>query len=350
MYGYFFFSSFIVAALAIPVQARHFHDVSYNRTSPGAGAIVVDNGPSPSSGSYSTVKEGIAALSLNTTTPQTLFIYPGTYNEQVYFPPLKSNLTVQGYTTDSRTYVLNTATITYNLALINTTSDDLTATVRQWNPNTKFYNLNIANTFGHIPEDGQNLALSAATTNQGYYGVQLLGYQDTLLAWVGKQLYAKCLIVGAIDFIFGTTAQTWLEQIDIRTIDTGFITASGRDVASNPSWYVINNSTVDGINSSIPAGSTYLGRPWRSFARVVFQDTYLGDVVNSAGWTTWSSAADGNVGNVTFAEYGNWGPGSVLEEGPRANFSQQLGEKIEIETILGEGYEDEWWVDLSYLQ
>jgi len=140
---------------------------------------------------------------------------------------LKSNLTVQGYTPDGSSYAGNAATITYNLALENTTSDDLTATVRQWNPNTKFYNLNIANTFGHVPTNGQNLALSAHTGNQGYYGMQLWGYQDTLLANTGNQLYSKTLIVGAVDFIFGQTATAWLDQVDIRTIATLQLTPPG---------------------------------------------------------------------------------------------------------------------------
>lgn len=214
------------------------------------------------SGSYLTVQAGVNALSLTSTTPQNLFIYSGTYNEQVYIPALTSNLTVQGYTLDGSSYAGNTVTITYNLALLNTTTDDLTATVRQWNPNTKFYNLNIANTFGHVSKNGQNLALSAHTGNQGYYGMQLWGYQDTLLANTGNQLYSKSLIVGAIDFIFGQTATAWLDQVDIRTIAAGCVTASGRASATNPSWYVINNSTVAGINSSIAAGINYLGRPW----------------------------------------------------------------------------------------
>lgn len=233
---------------------------AWARTSPSAGAVVVD-ATGATAGSFLTIQEGVHALSLTSTTPQNLFIYSGTYKEQVYIPALKSNLTVQGYTLDGSSYVGNTATITYNLALLNTTSDDLTATVRQWNPNTKFYNLNIANTFGHVKTNGQNLALSAHTGNQGYYGMQLWGYQDTLLANTGNQLYSKSLIVGAIDFIFGQTATAWLDQVDIRTIATGCVTASGR-ASDNPSWYVINNSTVAGINSSIAAGTNYLGRPW----------------------------------------------------------------------------------------
>jgi len=308
----------------------------------------VNNNPDDfTPGVYPTVQEGVDALSPTTTTPQTLFIYPGTYVEQVYIPALKSNLTVQGYTEDARTYDGNTATITFNLALLNVTSDDLTATVRQWNPNTKFYNLNIANTFGHVPKNGQNLALSAHTTNQGYYACQLLGYQDTLLANTGNQLYVKNLIVGAVDFIFGQTATAWLEQCDIRTIATGCITASGRAAATNPSWYVINNSNIDGINSSIPAGTNYLGRPWEPFARVVFQNSYLGAIIQPAGWSIWSTTTP-NTENVTFAEYDNFGPGSVLEEGPRANFSEQLDAPMTIESILGSEYTSEWWVDTSY--
>jgi len=169
------------------------------------------------------------------------------------------------------------------------------------------------------------------------------------LANTGNQLYAKSLIVGAIDFIFGQTATAWFEKVDIRTIATGYITASGRSTAANPSWYVISNSTVDGINGTISAGSSALGRPWDSFARVVFQNTYLGDVIEPAGWSIWSSAVGGNTQNVTFAEYGNYGPGSVLEEGPRANFSVQLDAPVSRELVLGDEYENEWWVDLSYL-
>jgi len=90
----------------------------------------------------------------------------------------------------------------------------------------KFYNLNIAKTFGHVSYNGQNLAVSAHTGNQGYYGMQLLGYRDTLLANTGNQLYAKLLIVGAVNFIFGQQITAWFKNVGIRTIAIGCITAS----------------------------------------------------------------------------------------------------------------------------
>jgi polygalacturonase len=140
----------------------------------------------------------------------------------------------------------------------------------------------------------------------------------------------------------------WFEAIDIRTIATGCITASGRSSVTNPSWYVISRSNVSGINDTIAAGTNDLGRPWGSFARVVFQETYLGNVIAAAGWKQWSTSTP-NIGNVTFAEYNNYGPGSVLEEGPRANFSEQLTAPISIQSILGENFKNEWWIDTSYL-
>ena len=195
-------------AVAAPT-CTHYNAHTESHTCPPCGAVVVD--ASGHHSNYTTVQTGVDALSTTATGTQSLFIYPGVYTEQVYIPPRAANLTVYGYTDDASSYHGNTVNITYNLALINTTSDDLTATVRAWTTNFKMYNINILNTFGHINSNGQNLALSAHVGNQGYYGVGLFGYQDTLLANTGLQIYAKSKITGAIDFIFGQTALAWLE-------------------------------------------------------------------------------------------------------------------------------------------
>lgn len=74
----------------------------------------------------------------------------------------------------------------------------------------------------------------------------------------------------------------------------------------------------------------------------------MGNIIDPAGWKQWSKSTP-NIGNVTFGEYGNYGPGSVREEGPRATFSEQLNASIPIRSILGENFQDEWWVDTTYL-
>ena len=258
---------------------------------------------------------------------------------------------IYGYTEDASSYAANIVNITYNLSRNDVSNNDLTATLRAWATNFKIYNVNILNTFGHTSKNGQNLAVSAQTGNQGYYGVGLYGYQDTLLANSGKQLYARSKIVGAIDFIFGQRAEAWFDNIDIETIAAGYITASGRNDTENSSWFVISNSTVKGVNSTVDsqAGIAYLGRPWGEYARVVFQHTYLSQIINPAGWSVWNPPPQERTCCVTFAQYQNTGPGSYPTEGPRADFSQQLDAPVQREDVLGSGYEDEWWVDMDYL-
>jgi len=90
-------------------------------------------------------------------------------------------------------------------------NDQATGTVQNNAANTKFYNINIKNTYG---EGSQAIALAAYGTEQGYYGVGLYGYQDTLLTQIGNQVYAKCYIEGAVDFIFGQHARTWIDNSD----------------------------------------------------------------------------------------------------------------------------------------
>jgi hypothetical protein len=41
--------------------------------------------------------------------------------------------------------------------------------------------------------------------------------------------------------------------------------------------------------------------------------------------------------------------GGILQEERRASFSEQLSAPIAIESILGAAYQDEWWVDISYM-
>lgn len=86
-----------------------------------------------------------------------------------------------------------------------------------------------------------------------------------------------------------------------------------------------------------------MGRPWREYARVVFQNTALSDVIASSGWEEWSSS-DPRTDNILFGEFNNSGGGS---EGTRADFVTALTAPISLETILGNDYAD--WVDVSYI-
>lgn len=168
-----------------------------------------------------------------------------------------------------------------------------------------------------------------------------------MLAETGFQLYAKSYIEGAVDFIFGQTAQAWFEQVHIGVLATsyGTITASSR-TSNDAGYYVLNKATIAAASdNSVTAGAYYLGRPWGAYARVIFQSCSLSNVINAAGWHVWSTS-DTRTSNVLFEEYTNTGTGA---SGTRASFSKKISTPIAITTVLGSSYASAYYVDASYL-
>lgn len=188
-----------------------------SRTSAPAGCITAGSGSS-----YSTIQAAVNSLSTSASGTQCIFIKPGTYKEQVLVPARSAQLTIYGSTTDTTGYAANSVTITDSKSQADGLSNDETATLRVKAANFKLYNVNVANTYG---KGSQAVALSAYA-DSGYYGNAFTGYQDTLLANTGKQLYAGNLIQGATDFIFGQNAPAWFENNDIRVVSAslGYIT------------------------------------------------------------------------------------------------------------------------------
>ena len=162
-----------------------------------------------------------------------------------------------------------------------------------------------------------------------------------MLANEGVQVYDKCYIEGATDFIFGQRAIAWFNKNTIAISGKGYVTANGRDSSSNPSYYVINGGSIS-VKSGVTlaAGSTYLGRPWRNYSRVVVQNVALSAVVNSAGWVQWGSS-DARTDNVFYREFGNTGTGA---SGTRASFSSKLSSAVTLGGVIGSTS----WVDMTY--
>lgn len=115
-------------------------------------------------------------------------------------------------------------TITNNLSQASGLSDDETGTLRVQAKNFKAYNINIANTYG---KGSQAIALSAYA-DSGYYACKITGYQDTVLAQQGNQLYADSYIEGATDFVFGQYATAWFNGCDIGVLPASQGTITGK--------------------------------------------------------------------------------------------------------------------------
>ncbi|ROW11995.1 hypothetical protein VPNG_05195 [Cytospora leucostoma] len=287
---------------------------------------------------FSTISGAVNSISNTSTIPTSIFVYNGTYTEQVYLPAKPAKVTIYGETADFTGYAGNTVTLQYNSSLLVAADDEHTAALINESPDTAVYNINIRNLWG---EGAQAIALSAYNTSQGYYGVGLYGSQDTLLAEVGNQIYANSYIEGMTDFIFGEHARAWITNSTIASNGYGWLTASGRPSDSDVSWYVITDSVITTAEGAdVEEGSVYLGRPWRDHARVTFQRNELSSIINETGWGIWSESAP-QTDHVTFQEFRNYGPGAGIKE--RASYSSQRNSSLEIGQILGSDYKE--WVD-----
>ncbi|KAJ5769030.1 pectin lyase-like protein [Penicillium odoratum] len=282
-------------AFGTPAKGARANTVS--RTTPPSGCLSVG-----SSGTYSTISAALTALG------------SGTYAEQIKID-YAGSLIIYGETTDSGLYKDNTVTITNTISSEEAGSLDLSATVNIVSDGVSLYNINVVNGYGK--------------------GAQAFsGYQDTLYAKSGTQYYSNCLIEGAVDYIFGD-ASAWFGECDIVSNGSGSITANSREESTDSSWYAIDHCNIKAASGVSLDGEVYLGRPWRVLARVIYQNSVLGDLINAAGWTTMATGA-----TPLYYEYDNTGDGSSTSD---RLYETSISAGVTKTTVLGSGYGD--WID-----
>ncbi|CAL9154516.1 unnamed protein product [Musa hybrid cultivar] len=169
-----------------------------------------------------------------------------------------------------------------------------------------------------------------------FYNCRFIGFQDTIADMHGRHYFKRCYIEGVVDFIFGY-GQSIYERCKISTVKSlekpGYVTAQGRNNASDNSGFVFKWCTISGPQA------TYLGRAWKHYSRVIFYHTFMSAIIVPEGWYIWFSK--GYEGVVTFAESGCTGPGSDLSG--RVTWEKQLSDDelkkfIDISYIDGEGW------------
>ncbi|KAF8197100.1 carbohydrate esterase family 8 protein [Pholiota molesta] len=354
------FATFVFGLLA---SANPVHlERRASRTSPPSGAVVVDQA-TRARGVYE--RPSCCEFAPNDSSSRTIFIFPGTYSEQVVISR-SGPLTIFGSTTDTTSYLQNTVTITHSESAGQSGSDPTSATLQVNKANFNLYNVNLKNTFGEAATNGQALAVSASGTQQGYYGVSFTSFQDTVLAETGVQFYANSFIEGAVDFIFGQHGHAFFQNVVISSTSQGSITADGPSSSTdgifviNQSNIVLSPNAVSGTSGNVfwgvlgltPPGMRLIQYYSHSFLltapsqhRVVFTNSVLGSHINPAGWSIWSTATP-NTDDVLFAEFGNTGPGAA---GTRASFATKLTSTAgyTISDILGSNFAT--WVDTSFV-
>ncbi len=271
------------------------------------------------------VQAAVDAVEEQNATPTVIEIEPGTYKEKIVVPRSKRFLTFRGQ--DAKQTVL-----TYDLyaGMKDDEGKDLgtfrTPSVTIEADDFIAENITFENTAGDV---GQALAVTVVGDRVIFRNCRFLGWQDTLLDQTGRHYYENCYIVGHCDFIFGG-GTAFFEKCHIHCLEGSYITAASTP-QHQPYGYVFSNCKITGQPKD---SKTYLGRPWRDYASVIFLNTEMSDIVRPEGWHNWKRPHREKT--ARYGEYNSTGPGANPDA--RVEWSRQLtaeqAEKITIQTVL----------------
>lgn len=189
-------------------------------------------------------------------------------------------------------------------------------------------NITFQNSAGPV---GQAVAVWISGDKAQFRNCRFLGFQDTLYTFGrgSRQYYENCYIEGTVDFIFGSSTAIF-NHCDIYCKSEGYITAASTPDTSR-FGYVFYNCRITG---SAGKSTVYLGRPWRPYARVVYINCDLGEMIKPEGWNNWGK--ESNEKTAYFAEYQNKGKGFAREG--RHKWSFQLNDsqvrEYKVENIM----------------
>lgn len=167
-----------------------------------AGSVVVDI--TGANGNFTNITAALASLPSDSSN-QTIFIFPGSYNEQLPAINRPGPVRIIGYTTAApgASYEDNTVTLTFARGLSVSPlptghSDAETATFTTTSNTIAIYNINIYNTDNSDGAEASYVTLAGSIygSHIGFYAVSMTGWQDTLLtgATNGYHYYENCML------------------------------------------------------------------------------------------------------------------------------------------------------------
>jgi len=265
------------------------------------------------SGNFKTVQEAINAVPDFRNKTTTIFIKKGIYKEKLILAASKKNVKFIGED-------LYKTILTYDDY---NQKKNIFGEEKGTSGSSSFYiygegfsaeNLTFENSSGPV---GQAVAVWAGGDKLIFNNCRFLGFQDTLYTYGGnnRQYYKNCYIEGTVDFIFGAST-AWFENCTLYCKKAGYITAAST-ADTTKFGYVLNNCKIKG---DAPASSFYLGRPWRPYAKVVYLNCELPDLIYAEGWNNWSK--ESNEQTAYYAEYKSTGKGANSQK--RVKWSHQL--------------------------
>lgn len=157
----------------------------------------------------------------------------------------------------------------------------------------------------------------------------LLGYQDTVEFFTGRQLLIWCYISGTTDYIFGTNNTTLIMDSTIHTIyngktnQGGWVNAfKGQNASANDAiaYGCIYTYCTFEADKAVTDYTVSLGRPWTESSNVMIMNSSISKAYSKAAtesasvgrYCNWNNNADGaKAVNAKFHEYNNKGDGAI---------------------------------------
>lgn len=282
--------------------------------------IVDQNG----SGDFLTVQQAIDAVPDLRGNETRILIKKGEYKEKITLPPTKTNVTLIGEDRDGTIVSYDDFAQRKNRfgEEIGTSGS---STFFIFGDGFRAKNLTFENSAGPV---GQAVAVRIDGDRIVFENCRFLGNQDTLYPHgKGNRVYfTNCYIEGTTDFIFGWSVAVF-ENCEIFSKQGGhYITAASTD-QNQPYGFVFINCRLTG---DAPAGSVYLGRPWRPYARTVFLNCAMNEHIHPEGWHNWNKPDAEKT--AFYAEFNSSGPGSNDQR--RVAWSHQLAATEALEYTL----------------
>lgn len=300
-----------IAVLAILVRADIALAAGGTVNGVAANIIVALDG----SGNFKTVQEAIDSIPADNPTVKVIYIEPGTYRGKIHIKQPLIHLIGQDAEKTILTYDDFAKKPGPNGKPLGTFGSlSVTVTGKGFEAD----NITFENPAGPRKTVAQTVALGVDSEQAVFRNCRMLANQDTLYANSGRQYYYKCLIRGDVDFIFGNATAVF-DQCEIQSSGKGYLTAQSRTDDSQTTGYVLTHCKLTAI-AGVPDGSVYLGRPWRSHARVAYLNCEMGSQISPAGWLKWRPT-DADM-KVFYAEYACTGPGATTDH--RVDWSRQL--------------------------
>ncbi|MET0463244.1 MAG: pectinesterase family protein [Chitinophagaceae bacterium] len=281
------------------------------------------------SGDFISVQAAINAVPDFRKVPTRIRIKKGTYKEKIILPECKQNILFEGESADG-VFITNDDFASKKNRFGEEMGTSGSSGFYIYGINILFRDITFQNTSGPV---GQAVAVFVSGDKVQFYDCRFLGFQDTLYTYgkESRQYYNHCYIEGTVDFIFGSSTAVF-DTCILYGKNSGYFTA-----ASTPEnrkyGYVFRHCELTG---SGVAGSFLLGRPWRPYAKTVFIDCRIDQIVEGKGWSNWGNTA--NEQTAFYAEAGNSGEGSST--GKRVAWAKQLPDSIKMKYTLANIFGD----------